>query len=96
MHDARVRLRDAGRETIVNVLDAESELFNSEINLVTSIYDEKLAVYRLAVAMGRDIRKIIRIKGNAQRRNGCTLRTDFDCNRLMVFGAGRSACATHR
>ena len=55
VHDARVRLRDAGRETIVNVLDAESELFNSEINLVTSIYDEKLAVYRLAVAMGRDI-----------------------------------------
>jgi len=50
--DARSTLRDAGRET---VLDAESELFSSEINLISATYDEKLAVYRLSVAMGRYI-----------------------------------------
>lgn len=55
VHQARVTLRDAGRETVINVLDAESELFNSEINLLSATYDEKLAVYRLSVAMGRDI-----------------------------------------
>ncbi len=55
VHDARGRLRDAGQDTVLNVLDAEGELFNSEINLVTSIYDEKLAIFRLGLAMGRDL-----------------------------------------
>ena len=53
--DARSTLRDAGRETVLNVLDAESELFNAEINLISATYDEKLAVYPLSAAMGRDI-----------------------------------------
>ena len=53
--DSRVRLRDAGQETAINVLDAESEVFNSELNLRGAVYDEKLSIYRLWLGMGNSI-----------------------------------------
>lgn len=55
VHSSRVKLRDAGQETVINVLDAESEVFNAEINLAQASYDEKLASYRLVIAMGRSL-----------------------------------------
>ncbi len=51
--DARQKLREAGKETVINVLDAESEIFNARINFTTASYDERLAVYQLLLAMGR-------------------------------------------
>jgi len=59
VYGSRVKLRDAGQETTINVLDAESEVFNAEINLVAATYDEKLAIYRLAIAMGHSLADVL-------------------------------------
>lgn len=50
---SRHRLREAGKETVINVLDAENEVSNAQINFTAAAYDEKLAVYQLLLAMGR-------------------------------------------
>jgi adhesin transport system outer membrane protein len=50
--DSRRRLRDAGRETAINVLDAQSEVFNARLNYLAATYDAQLAVFRVLGAMG--------------------------------------------
>lgn len=50
--DSRKRLREAGNETVINVLDAESEVFSVRINLVTAQHDARVAVYQLLLAIG--------------------------------------------
>lgn len=50
---SRRKLRDAGKETVINVLDAENEVNNAKINFTSAVYDEKIAVYQLLLAMGR-------------------------------------------
>jgi len=49
----RKRLREAGKENVINVLDAENEVSNAQINYTSAAYDERLAVYQLLLAMGR-------------------------------------------
>jgi adhesin transport system outer membrane protein len=51
--EARRRLRDAGRETAINVLDAENELYTARINLLQATFDSRRASYRLLMASGR-------------------------------------------
>jgi adhesin transport system outer membrane protein len=51
--ESRQQLREAGKETVINVLDAESEIFNARINFTAQSYNERLAVYQLLLAMGR-------------------------------------------
>ncbi|MBT3359407.1 MAG: TolC family outer membrane protein [Rhodospirillales bacterium] len=51
--DARQKLREAGKETVINVLDSENEIFNARINFVQASYDEQLAIYQLLLAMGQ-------------------------------------------
>jgi outer membrane protein, adhesin transport system len=51
--DARHKLREAGRETVINVLDAENEVYNANINLVEAEGDARLAAYRVLQGMGR-------------------------------------------
>ena len=51
--ESRKKLRQAGRETVINVLDAESEISNARINYASASFDEKVAVYQLLLAMGR-------------------------------------------
>jgi adhesin transport system outer membrane protein len=51
--DSRQKLREAGKETVINVLDAESEIFNARINFTPASYQERIAVYQLLLAMGR-------------------------------------------
>ncbi|MGQ0663926.1 MAG: TolC family outer membrane protein [Pseudomonadota bacterium] len=51
--EARERLRAAGRETALNVLDAENELYNARINFTLAAFDGRRAVYRLVFAMGQ-------------------------------------------
>ncbi len=51
--DARRKLREAGKETVINVLDAENEVFDARINLVAAQHDARIATYRLLTAMGR-------------------------------------------
>lgn len=60
--DARQKLRSAGRETVINVLDAENELYNARINLTTAEGDRTIAVYRVLQGMGRLDRPALGIK----------------------------------
>ncbi len=49
---ARKRLREAGRESAINVLDAETEFFTSQIEFTNATYDARISVYRLLAALG--------------------------------------------
>jgi outer membrane protein, adhesin transport system len=51
--ESRKRLRAAGKDTALNVLDAENEVYNAEINLVGASYEALLAQYRVLRAVGR-------------------------------------------
>ena len=51
--DARVRLREAGSETAINVLDARSETFRARINLTEAEFDSDVALLRLMLTSGR-------------------------------------------
>lgn len=53
VYDARTRLRDAGSETALNVLDAENELYRARIDAASARYDYYLSVYRLLLSMGK-------------------------------------------
>ena len=51
--DSRQKLREAGKETAINVLDAENEVINAQINLIGAQYDFHVATFQLLFAMGR-------------------------------------------
>ncbi len=51
--ESRERLRESGRETALNVLDAENEVFNARINYTSALFDARVAAYQLLLAMGR-------------------------------------------
>lgn len=53
VYDARKRLRDAGSETALNVLDAENELYRARIDAASARYDYFVAIYRLMLATGK-------------------------------------------
>ncbi len=50
---SRKKLREAGKETVINVLDAENEVSNAQINFTAASYEERLAIYQLLLSMGR-------------------------------------------
>ena len=50
---ARKRRRDAGRETAVNVLDAQTELFSARQNHIAARFDAEVAAFRVLFTMGR-------------------------------------------
>lgn len=50
---ARRQLREAGKETALNVLDAEGETFNAQINRIEAEYDARIALYRVIFATGQ-------------------------------------------
>lgn len=50
---ARRRLREAGKEDLINVLDAESEVNNARISLTDAAADARIAVYRVLQGIGR-------------------------------------------
>ena len=49
---SRQKLREAGKETVINVLDSSNEVNNAAINFTSASYDERLAVYQLLLSMG--------------------------------------------
>ena len=51
--ESRKKLREAGKETVINVLDAENKVNQAQINYTSAFYDERLAVFQLLLAMGR-------------------------------------------
>ncbi len=50
---SRQKLRAAGKETVINVLDAKNELNTAQINYTKAAYDERVSIYQLLLAMGR-------------------------------------------
>lgn len=50
--DARKRLRDVGKDTALNVLDAQNELFRAQIDATSARFDYYIALYRLLTTMG--------------------------------------------
>lgn len=52
VYDARTRLRDAGKDTALNVLDAQNELFRAQIDATAARYDYYTALYRLLMTIG--------------------------------------------
>lgn len=53
VYDARLRLRQSGRDTALNVLDAENEVFTARINYVSALFDAQIASYQVLAAMGQ-------------------------------------------
>jgi adhesin transport system outer membrane protein len=51
--DARRVLREAGKDTVINVLLAEDEVSGARISLTSARYDSILAVYQLLQTIGR-------------------------------------------
>lgn len=51
--EARKKMREAGKETIIDVLDAESDITNAQINYVVASYDLRVAAYSLVHATGQ-------------------------------------------
>lgn len=51
--EMRKRLREAGKATVMDVLDAESDTYTARITYVNASTDMRLAVYQLLQAMGR-------------------------------------------
>ncbi|MBX7201000.1 MAG: TolC family protein [Rhodospirillaceae bacterium] len=51
--EARKKLREAGKETVINVLDAENEVFSARIAYTSAMYDARLAQFQLLAAIGR-------------------------------------------
>ena len=51
--DSRRKLREAGKETVINVLDAESEIFSAQINYASASYDRRLSVNQILLALGQ-------------------------------------------
>lgn len=49
---ARQKLRDGGKETALNVLDAENEFYAARIAQVGATYEARSAAYRLLLAIG--------------------------------------------
>jgi adhesin transport system outer membrane protein len=51
--DARTRLRDVGKDTAINVLDAENELFRAQIDAAAANYNYHASVYQLLLSTGQ-------------------------------------------
>ena len=51
--ETRERLRAAGQEEAINVLDAETELNSARINLTNATFDARLSIYRILRSIGR-------------------------------------------
>ena len=51
--ESRKKLREAGKETVINVLDAENEVNNAQIDYTAATYAERVSIYQLLLALGR-------------------------------------------
>ena len=52
VYASRLKLRAAGQENIINVLDAENQVTTAQINFTSTAYDVRLASYQLLLTMG--------------------------------------------
>lgn len=52
VYESRLKLRAAGQENLINVLDAESQVTGAQINFTSTAYDVRLASYQMLLTMG--------------------------------------------
>ncbi len=71
--DSWQRLQEAGQETAMRVLDAETEVFNAQINLASAAHDETITVYRMMLAVGKLESVALAQAASASRRDGATI-----------------------
>ena len=50
---ARQKRHEAGQETLLDLLDAENEVFIAQISAADAAFDSRIAVYRMLFAIGR-------------------------------------------
>lgn len=53
VYDARKKMHEAGKETLINVLDAESAITNADITYAMADFDLRTAAYQLVHDLGR-------------------------------------------
>ncbi len=53
VYESRLKLYEAGKGEIINVLDAENQVTSAQINFTSTSYDERLASYQVLLATGR-------------------------------------------
>ena len=63
--EARQKLREAGKETALNVLDAENELLRACINLVNADFEYRVSIYRVLFTVGRLERDVVASPGES-------------------------------
>ena len=51
--ESRKKLRESGKATVIDVLDAETDITNAQITLLNANFDRKIATYQLLFALGR-------------------------------------------
>ncbi len=51
--DSRKKMRESGKATVIDVLDAETDITNAQISLLTATFDRKTAAYALILGLGR-------------------------------------------
>ncbi|MEQ8667446.1 MAG: TolC family outer membrane protein [Rhodospirillales bacterium] len=52
VYASRLKLRAAGQDNVINVLDAENQVTTAQINFTSTAYDVRLASYQLLLTMG--------------------------------------------
>ena len=70
-----------GARTVLDVLDAEQELFTSQVNLVRASREEILASYQLKLAVGQ-----LTVEGLSLPVQAYNPETYYDLNRTRLFG----------
>ncbi len=51
--ESRKKLRESGKETVINVLDAENEVYSARLTYSSAQYDARIAAYAVLLAIGR-------------------------------------------
>lgn len=51
--DSRKKMRELGKATVIDVLDAETDITNAQITYLTAMFDRKVATYQLLFSLGR-------------------------------------------
>ena len=68
--DSRQKLRDAGKETVINVLQAKNDLHDARLNYTAASYDAQLSIYQLLFAMGRLNNETLGLVEPSQKKSG--------------------------
>ncbi|MBL4720706.1 MAG: TolC family outer membrane protein [Alphaproteobacteria bacterium] len=61
---ARAKLRENGKGSQLDVLDAQSESFSAQLNLIKADFDSRLAVYRVALTTGYLTPEMLKLYAN--------------------------------